>query len=217
VRRDGTAIIAWRASLPAGGEQDSAAPIMSATSTATAVVAPPHPVSRQLGELPQLRLGAQGEAILAWDQFNSTPANPDSTEIAVAAQPAGASAFGVPTTMTPADVAAGSASLAVDPAGVAYLVYSAAAGTGATPGGAAGISHVRPPGGAFGSPVALPAEFTGAFVFTAGAKVTAVSGGSDGRTFISDWASQLPPAVRSRRGRRASRSGSRPRRRAGRA
>jgi hypothetical protein len=76
---------------------------------------------------------------------------------------------------------------AVDPAGVAYLVYSAAAGTGTTPDGAAGISHVRLPGGAFGPPVALPSGFTGAFVFTAGAKVTAVSGGSGGRTLISDW------------------------------
>jgi hypothetical protein len=98
------------------------------------------------------------------------PANPDGPEIAVAARPAGASAFGAPTTMTPADVAAGSASLAVDPAGVAYLVYSAAAGTGTTPDGAAGISHVRLPGGAFGPPVALPSGFTGAFVFTAGAR-----------------------------------------------
>jgi hypothetical protein len=187
VRRDGTAVVAWRASLPTGGEQDNAAPIVAATSTVTALAAPPDIVSQQLGELPQLRLGAQGEAILAWDQFHSTPANPDGPEIAVAGQPAGASAFGVPTTMTPADVAAGGASLAVDPVGVAYLVYSAAAGTGTTPDGAAGISHVRPPGGAFGPPVALPAGFTGAFVFTAGAKVTAVSGGSGGRTLISDW------------------------------
>jgi hypothetical protein len=97
--------------------------------------------------------------------------------------------FGAPTTMTPANVAAGGASLAVDGAGDAYLVYGAAAATGATPAGPAGVSHVRPPGGAFGPPVALPADFGGAFVFAAGAKVTAVSGGSGGRMLLSDWTS----------------------------
>jgi hypothetical protein len=184
VRRDGSAVIAWRASLPAGGEQDVAAPIMAATSTAGAVLAQPQMVSQYPGERPRVRVDARGEAVVAWTQRNSTPANPDGPEVAVAVQPAGAIVFGAPATMTAADVAAGSASPAVDPAGNAYLVYSAAAATGRAPGGLAAISHVRPPGGAFGPPVALPAGFSGAFVFSAGAKVTAVSGG---RMLVSDW------------------------------
>jgi hypothetical protein len=188
VRRDGTAVVAWRASLPAGGEQNLAAPIMAATSTAGALVAQPQVVSQQPGELPQVRVDARGEVVLAWNQRNSTLTNPDGPEVAVAVQPAGATAFGAPTTMNAANVAAGGASLAVDPAGNAYLVYSAAVATGRAPGGPAATSHVRPPGGAFGSPVALPADFSGAFVFSAGAKVTAVSGGSGGRTLLSDWA-----------------------------
>jgi hypothetical protein len=189
VRRDGTAVIAWRASLPAGGEQDDAAPIMAATSTTAALVTQPQVVSQHPGELPRVRVDARGEAVLAWDQRNSTPANPDGPEIAVAVQPAGATTFGAPTTMTPANVAADGASLAVDGTGGAYLLYSAAAATGSTPGGPAAISLVRTPGGAFGPPVALPAHFGGAFVFAAGAKVTAVSGSSGGRTLLSDWTS----------------------------
>ena len=183
VRRHGAAVIAWRASLPAGGEQNDPAPIVAATSTAGAVASPPQIVSRHPGELPRMRIDSRGDAVLAWDQWNSTPANPDGQEIAVALQPAGAARFGAPTTITPPSVAGGGVSLAVDPVGDAYLVSSA---TGATPGGPAGISHVRPPGGDFGPPVALPVDFTGAFVFSAGATVTAV-GGSGGRTLVSDW------------------------------
>jgi hypothetical protein len=137
-------------------------------------------------------------------------------EIAVAAQPAGAVAFGAPTTMTPANVAAGSASLAVDPAGVRYLVYSAAAGTGATPGGATAISHVRPPGGAFrprshcppsspGRSSSPPARRSPRSAAAAAAARSSATGPNRRR------------AARCRRGRRAPRSASRRRRPAGRA
>jgi hypothetical protein len=187
VRRDGTAVVAWRSSLPGGGEQDDPAPILAAESTPDEVVSQPQVISHAPSELPQVRVNAQGEAILAWNQLHSTPENPDGPEIAVAVRPASAAAFGAPATITPANVAAGSSSLAVDAAGSAYLVHSAAAGTASSAGGPVGISHVRPAGGAFGPPIALPADFTGASVVSAGPKVTAVSGGSGGRTLLSDW------------------------------
>jgi hypothetical protein len=153
VRRDGTAAVAWRASLPAG-EQDSAAPIMAATSTATAVAAPPQVVSQQLDELPQLRLGAQGEAILAWTSCTRrrptrTPRDRGRRQARGRRRVRSAGDDDAPRTSRPAARRSPSTR-----AGVAYLVYSAAAGTGATPGGAAGITHVRPPGSVFGPPVA---------------------------------------------------------------
>ncbi len=55
------------------------------------------------------------------------------------------------------------------------------------PGNPQGVSHLRPPAGSFGPAVALPANFTGVFVFAAGRRISAVSGGSGGRTLVSDW------------------------------
>jgi hypothetical protein len=189
VRRDGSADLAWRASLPAGGEQDEAAPILAAVSTPVAVTSQPRAVSLLRGRRPVVRVDAQGEAVLAWDQFDSTPQNPDGSEVAVAVRPAGADAFGAAATITPANVTASGSSLAVDAAGSAYLVYSAFGSDLSTPGASPlGLSHVRPAGGAFGPPLALPAGFGGASVFSAGAKVTAVSGGGEaGRWLVSDW------------------------------
>lgn len=189
VRRDGTADVAWRASPPAGGEQDEAAPILAAVSTPVAVISQPRAVSLLRGDRPVVRVDRQGEAVLAWDQFDSTPQNPDGPEIAVAVRPAGAGTFGAAAAITPANVTASGASLAIDAAGSAYLVYSAFGGDLTTPGvGPVGLSHVRPAGGAFGPPLALPAGFGGPWVFSAGAKVTAVSGGgSAGRWLVSDW------------------------------
>ncbi|MDX6721483.1 MAG: hypothetical protein QOJ63_3737 [Solirubrobacteraceae bacterium] len=189
VRRDATADLAWRASLPAGGEQNDAAPILAAVSTPVEVTSQPRAVSLLRGERPTVRVDAQGEAVLAWDQFDSTPQNPDGSEIAVAVRPAGADTFGPAATITPANVTASGSSLAVDATGSAYLVYSAFGGDLSTPGASPlGLSHVRPAGGAFGPPLALPDGFGGATVFSAGAKVTAVSGGgSAGRWLVSDW------------------------------
>lgn len=191
VRRDGTADVAWRASLPAGGEQDEAALILAAVSTPLEVSSRAQAVSLLRGERPLVRVDAQGEAILAWDQFDSTPQNPDGSEIAVAVRPAGADAFGAAATITPPTLTASGSSLAVDAAGRAYLVYSAFGGDLSIPGASPfGLSRVRPPGGAFGPPLALPAGFGGATVFSAGAKVTAVSGANRaGRRLVSDWTS----------------------------
>lgn len=58
-------------------------------------------------------------------------------------RPASAAAFGAPATLTPANVAAGASWLAVDAAGSAYVVYSAAGGA-ISPAGPVGLSHVRP-------------------------------------------------------------------------
>jgi hypothetical protein len=44
------------------------------------------------------------------------------------------------------------------------------------------------PGAGFGAAQALGADFSGAFVFAAGARSTVASDGSGGRTLISDYA-----------------------------
>lgn len=79
---------------------------------------------------------------------------------------------------------AGSASLAVDAAGNAVAVYSAAL-TGRSAPPPVAVAQRRTPGAAFGAPELLGAKFAGAFAFSAGARVTAVSGGGGGRTLVS--------------------------------
>ncbi|HUR87281.1 MAG TPA: hypothetical protein VMY78_18280 [Solirubrobacteraceae bacterium] len=184
VRRDGSAVIGWRASLPAGGEQNNSAAILAVGSAPEALLGPVMVVSPGLGDDPAIVVDPQGEAILAWREFDTTPGNPDGPQIAVATQPVAASPFSAPVRITPPGASCGSPSLAVDAAGVAYLAYSAVAGNAGNP---EGVSHVRPPAGSFGPPVALPANFTGVFVFSAGRKISAVSGGSGGRTLVNDW------------------------------
>jgi hypothetical protein len=178
-------MIVIRRSGRSGGEQNLAAPIWAAASDPANVVAGPQAVSVLPAERPVVRVDRQGEAIFAWDQRNFTPQNPDGPEIALAVRAAGAGSVGAPATITPANVAAGSASLAVDAAGSAYLAYSAALAIDPPPGGPMGVSHVRPAGGAFGPAVALPANFSGVRLLSAGPRVTAVSAG--GRTLVSDW------------------------------
>lgn len=177
VARDGGATIAWRASPPSGGEQDEAAPIMAAVSTPDAVTTPVQAVSAGRGERPQVRVTA-GEAILAWNALRPTPANPDGPEVAIAVRAAGAPAFGAPALISPPNVAAGGASLAVDPAGTAFLLYTA--------GGQIAVSHVRAAASVFGPPATLPGAFAGGSLLTAGRRVSAVTG-LGGRTAVSDW------------------------------
>jgi hypothetical protein len=184
VGRDGSTTVAWRSSLPAGGEQNDPAPIMAATSSPDAVLTPAQAVSVARGELPQVRVNAGGEAILAWNQINPTPGNPDGPQIAVALRPAGAPAFGAPATISPPNVLADSASLAVDSSGTAYLLYSADSGTGSR----IAVSHVRAPASVFGPPLTLPPAFAGGTLVAAGAKVTAVSGVGGPAVDVSDWA-----------------------------
>jgi hypothetical protein len=186
----GTAIIAWRGSLPAGGEQNADATIFAAVRNSNGVLAGPQPVSLFPGSNPHLRVNGQGEAILAWDERNPTPQNPDGPEVATSVRDAAGGAFPAPVTISPAGTAAGSASLAVDATGTATLAYTASLLNPGLPGGAIlALSHRRPPGGVFGRPELLPAQFSGAFVFAADALVSAVSGGSDGRTALSDYVS----------------------------
>jgi hypothetical protein len=184
VRPDGTAEIAWRASLPAGGEQNTSAPIMAAASKPAEVTSPPQVISMRRGEQPVIGVDPQGEAILAWDQFNATPQNVEAQEIAVAVRPAAASPFGAAGALSPPNAAPGRASLAIDGAGTAYLAYYTYNGVPGTP---IGLSHARPPGGAFGAPIALPATLRAVSLLPAGATVSAVGGGSGARVLVSDW------------------------------
>jgi hypothetical protein len=185
---DGSALIAWRGSPPTGGEQDVAGPILVSARDAMGRLVGPVVVSQFPGSRPQLRLNGRDEAILVWNQSNPTPANPDGQEVAVAVRGA-SGAFGGPLTLSAPGTAAGGASLAVDAAGTATVVYSAARlGAGYTTGPILPLVHRRAPGGAFGAPQQLPTGFPGAFVFAAGMRVTAVSAGFGGdRTAISDY------------------------------
>jgi hypothetical protein len=179
VGADGSAIVAWRASLPAGGEQDEPAPIMVAASTPDALLAPPQPLSLARGDRPQARVTAGGEAIVAWSQFDPAPAAGDRRQVAFALRPAGAPAFGAPAVISPPNSDAGSPSLAVDAAGNTHLLYGAD--------NRVAVTHVRPPRGIFGAPATLPAAFAGGSLLAAGAQLTAVSG-VGGRTVVSDRA-----------------------------
>jgi hypothetical protein len=187
VRGDGTADLAWRASLPAGGEQNERAPILVAASSPDAVVAQPAAVSALPSDDPFIRVTRQGEAIVSWDESNSTPQNPDGEEVAYAVRSVGATTFGPATTISaPGDRAAGQ-SLAVDAAGNAILVYVAAPAIGPAPNGVVGATHLRPAAGAFGPFVAFPGSpSNGLRVFAAGSKVSAFGGGDKG-VVISDW------------------------------
>ncbi len=179
---DATALVAWRASLPAGGEQDDPAPIMAVATTPDANLAAPQAVSTTRGDRPQLRVSARGEALIAFTQIDPTPANPDGPEIAVAIRPAGSQAFGAPATISPPGVAADSPALAVDGASRAHLLYGADAGAA----GRVAVTHVRAPGSIFGPPVTLPAAFAGGTLLAAGPRLTAISG-PGARALVSDW------------------------------
>jgi hypothetical protein len=183
VAADGSAGVAWRASLPAGGQQNDFAPIMAASSSPDALLAPPQAVSTARGDDPQLRIGPQGEAVLAWNQFDPGPANPDGGEIAVAIRPAGGGvAFGAPALISPPGVQAQGVSLAVDAAGSSYVLYSADSGAGGT----VAVTQIRSPGSIFGAPITLPPSFGGGSLLAAGPKITAVSAFTP-TTAVSDW------------------------------
>ena len=188
---DGHAIVAWRGSLPAGSEQNSDATIFAATRDRLGRLSALQPVSQHDGYEPRIAATPQGEAILVWNERDFTPQNPDGAQVAAAVRPSGGGSFGTPVTLSRPNVAADSAALAVDASGTATIVYSAAA---ARPpyatGGPVAVAHRRAPGapsfGAAAEP--LPAAFIGALVIAAGARVTAASGRSGGRTLISDYA-----------------------------
>ena len=188
MRPDGTADLAWRASLPAGGEQNARAPIIVAASSPDAVTTHPLVVSALPGDEPIIRVTRQGEAVVSWNQFHSTPQNPDGEEVAYAVRPAGATTFAPATTISAPGMRAAGQSLAVDAAGNAVLVYLAAPAIGPAPSGAVGATHQRPAGGAFGPAVAFPGSpANGLRVFAAGPKVSAYGGGDNG-VAIGDWA-----------------------------
>jgi hypothetical protein len=187
VRRDGTAMIAWRASLPAGGEQNESGAIKTVTSTPDAVASPVQTVAPGAGDLPFLVANAQGEAILAWNAFDVTPGQPEGPRVFTAMAPAGSTTFGAPAAISPADRLAGNAALAVDTAGTTFLAYGVTPSSASAPAEPSALSHVRPAAGAFGPAVALPASFGGVSLVAAGAQVTAISGAIEGHTLLSDW------------------------------
>jgi hypothetical protein len=185
VRPDGTADLAWRASVPAGGEQNVRAPILVAASSPDAVVSRPAAVSTLPADDPSVAVTRQGEAIVSWNQFGSSPQNPDGEEVAYAVRAAGAPAFGPATTISAPGMRAAGQSLAVDAAGNAVIAYVGAPAIG--PGGAFGMTHLRPAGGAFGPAVAFPGGASvGLHVFGAGTKLSAFGASGDG-VAIGDW------------------------------
>jgi hypothetical protein len=183
---DGSVFLAWRASPPAGGEQNVDAAILAAVRDPAGVVSAAQTISQLPGSAPRIGITAQGEATIVFDQRNPTAVNPDGAEVVAALRPAAGGAFGPPVRLPAAGVAADSASLAVESSGSTTIVYSAAVIGPGGPAEPAAVSQTRPPAAAFGAAAPLPADFAGAFVFAAGARVTAVSGGSGGRTLISD-------------------------------
>jgi len=187
VRANGTAIVAWRASRPVGGEQDEAGAIKAVTSSPDAVASPVQTISTGLGDVPVLVVSRQGEASLAWDAFDLTPGTPGGPQVTTATAPAGVATFGAPVSTSSAARVAGNPSLAVDAAGTAFLAYGATPGLPSAPTEPSALSHLRPAGGVFGPPIALPARFGGVSLVAAGAQVTAISGGFGGHTLLSDW------------------------------
>jgi hypothetical protein len=186
VAPDGSAVLAWRSSLPAGGEQSFDAPILAAIRAANGAISAPQAVSLLPGSEPQVRTNVQGEAILTFDQRNPSPQNPDGPEVGASwRRVTGDGTWAPPVRLSGPGVAAGSASLAVDAAGNAFVAYSAAPAAGdATP--PATLTQRRPPGATFGPAEILGPDFTGATLVAAGSRITAASGGSGGRTLVSD-------------------------------
>ena len=188
IRRDGTADLAWRASLPTTEGENLPAPILAAASSPDAVVSPPQAISAFPGDGPSIR-DTRDEAIVTWSQFRSTPQNPDGEEVAYAVRTAGAPAFGPPAVISAPGMFAAGPSLAVDAAGGAIIAYLAAPAIGPAPSGVLGMSHARPAGGAFGSPVVLPGSaLNRVVVFGAGPKISAYTGDARGLA-ITDWRS----------------------------
>ena len=137
-------------------------------------------------DLPFLVADAQGEAILAWDEFDLTPGTrtargssrrrrPRARDVRRAAR----DVAGRPARRRPA--------LAVDAAGTTFLAYGSTPSSSSAPAEPSALSHVRPAGGVFGPAIALPASFGGVSLVAAGAQVTALSGAIEGRTLLSDW------------------------------
>jgi hypothetical protein len=188
-----SAVVAWRGSLPAGGEQNSDATIFAAERDADGTISAPQAVSAFPGSDPQLGTNEQGEAILAWDERNSTAQNPDGGEVAAAVRPPSAQLFGAPMTISASNVYASPASLTVDTSGGATLVFTTAPGI-STPAasnnsasGPVALSYYHPsgdPGFVFSR--RLPDGFTDARVLAAGQDVSIISGGDSGSTLISD-------------------------------
>ena len=185
---DGRAIVAWRGSLPAGGEQNVDATIFAAVRDRSGGLSAAQAVSQHPGFAPRVAANPEGEAILVWNERDYSPQNPDGAQVAAAVRAADGGAFGSPATLSGVNLSAASAALAVDAGGTATIVYSAA--TARAPySSPVAVSHRRVPGApSFTGPEPLPAEFTGALVIAAGTRVTAASGGSGGRTLISDYA-----------------------------
>lgn len=183
---NGNAILAWRGSLPSGGEQNADGPIFAAQRTAAGVLSSTQAVSLLPGSAPQVRTNARSEAILVWNQRNPTPQNPDGPEVAASVSRVPGEGFGPPVRLSPAAVAAGSVSLGLDAAGTAIAVYSAA--LPGQPTTTSGVVQVMAPGAGFAPPQVVGADFSAAFAFGAGARLTVASGGSGGRTLISDHA-----------------------------
>ena len=159
-----------------------------ARSTPDAVASHVQSVTTGRADLPFVVADAQGEAILAWDEFDLTPGTPDGPRVFAATAPAGSATFRVPAAMSPADRLAGNAALAVDASATTFLAYGSTPSSSSAPAEPSALSHVRPPGGAFGPAIALPASFGGVSLVAAGAQVTALSGATEGHTLLSDWA-----------------------------
>lgn len=185
-------ILAWRASPPAGGEQNEDATILVAAAAADGRILLRQAISTLPGSNPEVRASAGPDAYVVWDQRKSTPQNPDGPEIAGAplASDGTSVTFGAAALLSPPGVPAGSASLTIDAGGALTVAFSAALTGDDGPVGVVRRGMLRAGAAApdLGAPEQLPADFSGAVVLAAGARVTVVSGGSGGRTLLSDYA-----------------------------
>jgi hypothetical protein len=183
----GSAVIAWRGSPPTGGEQNLDGPILASIRASSGAISAPQTVSSLPGSIPRVGVNAQGEAILVWNQRDASPQNPDGAEVAASTRPiAGSERWAAPLRLSGPGLAAGSASLAIDSAGNAMVAYSSAPAVGHATQPVL-LTQRRSPGAPFETPEPLGPDFTGASVFGAGSRITAVSGGSGGRTLVSDY------------------------------
>lgn len=176
IARDGSAVLAWRRSPPAGGGADLAGRMIEATvRDRDGRVSAPQVVAPIEARRPQVRLNRQGEAVLVWEQYTET--SPDG-EIAAAVRPA-AGNFGPAVTISPPGVA-GRQSLAVDRRGNAVAAWSAGGASLSV------VAAVRQPGGSFGAPVTVAAIGGPPVTIAAGDRITA-AWWSDAGTQLSDW------------------------------
>jgi hypothetical protein len=141
VAADGSAVIAWRASLPASEEEDRWAPIRVAIRDPQGHISAAQTLSRADGDAPRIGVGSQGEVIVLWQQRSTR-----GTVVTAAVGRIGAT-FGPPIQISaPSQQENVRGSLAIDDHGTAIVAYDQ---------GAAVLARVWKSGQAFAAPTRL--------------------------------------------------------------